>query len=49
MPTSAETTISSDFVMNGTELMVNKSAYVNGLTSYEVDCSLLFSYNCLLT
>ena len=49
LPTSAETSISSDFVLNGTDLMVNKTAYVNGLTSYEVNCALFFSYNCALT
>ena len=49
LPSSAETTTSSDFVINGTDLTVNKTSFVNGLTSYEVDCSLFFSYNCALT
>ena len=51
LPTSAESIYSNDFILNETvsEIMLYKTAYVNQLSTYQVNTALFFSNNCPLT
>lgn len=49
LPTAAETSLSADYVMNGTNPMVNKSIFVSTINSYDIDSTLFFVTDCSLT
>ena len=49
IPDAEDSSNFQDYVLNGTSLMINKTAYVNSLSMYDIDASKHFNFDCPLT